>query len=317
MNSDIPLSVGVDFGGTSVKLAVVRGADILGEIERIPTKRYDGPDGLIGAIVEVIGRFKDQHPGLSAIGIGVPGAVDFDKGITYNLTNVPGWANVPVRDIVSEKTGLPTVLENDANCAAYAEFRCGAAVGFPNVVVVTLGTGVGGGLILNGGLYRGSQFAAGEIGQMSVDYRGVDGPYGNFGALERYIGNQQITEIGVRRFREAGRELREDNCSPESLAQAATAGDELTLEIWREVATYLATALTSVVYLLNPDAIVIGGGVAHAGEVLFSPLKERMRAMLSTEFFEALKILHARFGNTAGIIGSAALAAELAENPAS
>ncbi|MCB1093782.1 MAG: ROK family protein, partial [Verrucomicrobiae bacterium] len=221
------LSVGIDFGGTSVKLAVVDGANLMGEIERIPTRNFPEPDDLVAEIVKVIGRFKEEHPRVAAVGVGVPGAVDFDRGMTYNLTNVPGWSNVPLRDIISEKTGLPAVLENDANCAAYAEFKCGAARGYRNVIVVTLGTGVGGGLILNGDLFRGSQFAAGEIGQMSVDYRGVDGPYGNFGALERYIGNQQIAEIGVRRYREAGRDPGVDNGSPESLAQAATAGDEV------------------------------------------------------------------------------------------
>jgi glucokinase len=309
MISHNPLSVGVDFGGTSVKLAAVDGAELLGDIVRIPTRQFNGPDGLIDEIVSVIDRLRGQHPAISSVGIGVPGAVDFDRGITYNLTNVPGWSKVPLRDRIAQRTGLDTVLENDANCAAYAEFKHGAARGYRNVVVVTLGTGVGGGLILNGDLYRGSQFAAGEIGQMSVDYRGADGPYGNFGALERYIGNQQIADFGMKRFLEAGRELTEDNCSPEALAQAAAAGDAVALAIWAAVAELLGTALTSVVYLLNPDMIVIGGGVAHAGDVLFGPLKEKMRAMLSFEFYESLKIVPAEFGNTAGIIGSAALAA--------
>ncbi len=308
-----PITIGIDFGGTSVKLGVVRGADVISEIERIPTQRYDGPDQLMEAIVASVATLRESHPAISAIGIGVPGAVDFERGMTYNLTNVPGWSNVPLRDSIADRCGLPTVLENDANCAAYAEFKRGAGQGFRNVVVVTLGTGVGGGLILNGELYRGSQYAAGEIGQMSIDYDGVDGPYGNWGALERYIGNQQITEIGVKRFLEAGREVTAENCSPESLAQAAYAGDEIAHQVWHVVAKYLGTALTSVVYLLNPDAIVIGGGVAHAGNVLFDPLKEHVRSMLSVEFFDALHIIHARFGNTAGIIGSAALAAELVD----
>lgn len=308
-----PLTIGVDFGGTSVKVGVVRGAEILGEIARIPTQRYDGPDDLLDAIVETIEGMKKEHSGIGAVGIGVPGAVDFERGMTYNLTNVPGWSNVPLRDLVSGKVGLPTVLENDANCAAYAEFKCGAARGFRNVVVVTLGTGVGGGLILNGDLFRGSQYAAGEIGQMSIDYDGVDGPYGNWGALERYVGNQQITQIGVTRFTEAGREITEDNCSPQALAEAAYSGDEIAHQVWHVVADYLGTALTSIVYLLNPDAIVIGGGVAHAGDILFDPLKARIRSMLSEEFFQALHIVPATFGNTAGIIGSAALADDLVE----
>ena len=107
--------------------------------------------------------------------------------------------------------------------------------------------------------------------------------------------------------------MTEEQCSPEVLAEAAREGDEIAHQVWHVVGEYLGTALASVVYLLNPDAIVIGGGVAHAGDVLFEPLRERIRSMLSTEFFEALKIVHARFGNTAGIIGSGALAAELVE----
>jgi glucokinase len=309
MSNTPPVSIGVDFGGTSVKLAAVRGAELLSPIDRIPTREFDSPETLIEAIGVHVERLKETHPGIVAIGIGVPGAVDFDRGVTYNLTNVPGWSNVPLRDKIAARTGLPTVLENDANCAAYAEFRCGAARGLRNVVVVTLGTGVGGGLILNGDLYRGSQFAAGEIGQVSVDYRGVDGPYGNFGALERYIGNQQITDLAACRYREAGRDFQEAVCSPESLAQAAAAGDEIATAVWNEVAILLGTALASVVYLLNPDAIVIGGGVAHAGDVLFAPLRERMRSMLSFEFYDSLKILPAELGNTAGIVGGAALAA--------
>jgi len=303
MNDLSPLSIGIDFGGTSVKLATVQGAELLTEIERIPTKSFDGPAELIEEIAGHVRHLKESHPGIMAIGIGVPGAVDFDRGVTYNLTNVPGWSNVPLRDKIAVRTGLPTILENDANCAAYAEYKCGAARGFRNVVVVTLGTGVGGGLILNGDLYRGSLFAAGEIGQVSVDYRGVDGPYGNFGALERYIGNQQIAELAARRL------VGDHDCSPEALAQTAAAGDPVAIAVWNEVATLLGTALSSVVYVLNPDAIVIGGGVAYAGDVLFAPLRERMRSMLSFEFYDALQILPAKFGNTAGIIGSAALAA--------
>lgn len=312
-SSEIPTTLGIDFGGTSVKIGVVNGAEMIGDISRIPTKKFNGPDGLIDAIVEEVARLRETHPKIAAIGIGVPGAVDFENGVTYNLTNVPGWSNIPLRNIVATKTGLPTVLENDANCAAYAEFKCGVAQGYRNVVVVTLGTGVGGGLILNGDLYRGSQYAAGEIGQMSIDYDGVDGPYGNWGALERYVGHQQITEIAVRRFREAGREIREDNCSPEALAKAAYSGDEIAHQVWSVVAEYLGSALASVVFLLNPDAIVVGGGVSYAGDVLFDPLKERVHSMLSEEFAEALDIVHARFGNTAGIIGGGALAAELVE----
>ncbi len=307
--------IGIDFGGTSVKLAVVEGADLKSGIEKIPTQKYNGPDLLIEAIVAKVSELRSDYPGVSAIGIGVPGAVDFATGITYNLTNVEGWTSIPLKEIMREKTGLPTVVENDANCMAFAEWKFGAGQGFTNLICLTLGTGVGGGLILNGDMYRGSQFAAGEIGQMSVDCHGVPGPYGNNGALERYIGNRQISELAIKRYEGAG-QTPPDDSSPENLALLAKNGDVVALGVWKEVATYLGSCLMSCVFLLNPDAIVIGGGVAHAGDVLFDPLTEELRSSLTTECFDNLQIKHAKFGNTAGIIGSSALADELAQDRA-
>ncbi|MDF1756116.1 MAG: ROK family protein [Verrucomicrobiales bacterium] len=307
--SDIP-TLGIDFGGTSIKIAAVKGADLISDMERIPTQQHEGPDALIEEIKKRVDSLRAKFPDIAAVGIGVPGAIDFEKGITYNLTNVRGWTNIRLRDIIQEKIGLPTVLENDANCMAYAEFKHGAGKGFRNVVCVTLGTGVGGGLILNGELFRGSRFAAGEIGQMSVDLYGVDGPYGNRGALERYIGNRQIGELAAQKYFDAGKDAPED-LSPENLSNLAEAGDEVAVAVWDTVATYLGACLMSTIYLLNPDAIVIGGGVAHAGDVLFIPLREKLKNSLTRECFDDLTLSHARFGNTAGIIGCSTMAREL------
>lgn len=307
--SDIP-TLGIDFGGTSVKIAVVVDADLISEMIRIPTQQHDGPDALIEEIKKQVDTLRKEFPGIAAVGIGVPGAIDFENGITYNLTNVRGWTNVPLRDIIKEKIGLPTILENDANCMAYAEFKHGAGKGFQNVVCVTLGTGVGGGLILNGQLFRGSRFAAGEIGQMSVDLYGVDGPYGNRGALERYIGNRQIGEMATQKYYDAGEDPPE-NVTPENLCKLANEGDEVAIAVWDKVATYLGNCLMSTIYLLNPDAIVIGGGVAHAGDILFKPLNEKLKNSLTKECFDDLTLSHARFGNTAGIIGCSTMAREL------
>lgn len=307
---DNPQVIGIDFGGTSVKLAVVEGSELLTDILRIPTQEFVGPDSLIAAIVERVEEIRTDYPEIRAIGIGVPGAVDSSKGVTYSLTNVKGWKNVPLRDLFAEKTGLPTVVDNDANCMAYAEYRFGAGQGCRNVICVTLGTGVGGGLILNGELYRGSTYAAGEIGQMSVDLNGVPGPYGNSGALERYIGNRQIEELAAATYAERGEAVPADH-TPEGIAVLARSGDLTAKAIWKQVGEYLGSSLMSTVYLLNPDAIVVGGGVAHAGEVLFEPLEKYLQATLTAECFHHLRIVPARFGNTAGILGSSALAGEL------
>ena len=229
--------------------------------------------------------------------------------MTYNLTNVKGWSEVPLRDIMEEKTGIPTVIENDANCMAYAEWKYGAAKGYRHAVCVTLGTGVGGGLILNGELFRGANCAAGEIGQMSIDIDGVEGPYGNCGALERYIGNRQISEKALAVYAEKGVKL-PDDFSPEALAELGSQGDPTALEVWNEVGRSLGCCLMNVVYLLNPEVIVIGGGISEAGELLYAPLRETLRRSLTAECFDHLHIVPARYGNTAGIIGSSALAAE-------
>mgnify|MGYP001222936485 CR=1 FL=1 len=305
-----PTVIGIDFGGTSIKLAVVVGENLLTEVQQIPTRDFDHPDLLIDRILEVVSELRREHPQVSAIGVGVPGAVNFRLGMTYNLTNVKGWTSVPLRDIVTERTGLPSVIENDANCMAYAEWKFGAARGCEHAVCVTLGTGVGGGLILNGDLFRGAACAAGEIGQMSIDLHGVPGPYGNTGALERYIGNQQIAEMARVAYRERGVEP-PASLAPRSLAAAATAGDPVAIDVWCRVAECLGSCLMSVVYLLNPEAIVVGGGIAEAGELLFGPLRETLRKSLTSECFDHLRLVPARFGNTAGILGSSAMAAAL------
>lgn len=308
-NTPTPV-IGIDFGGTSVKLAVVEGERLVTGVYRIPTQEFDNPDQLIDRIAEEVATIRSQHPAVGAIGIGVPGAVNFFNGMTYNLTNVKGWSEVPLRDIMTAKTGLPTVIENDANCMAYAEWKYGAARGYRHAVCVTLGTGVGGGLILNGDLFRGANCAAGEIGQMSIDLKGVPGPYGNTGALERYIGNRQISEMAAAIYAKKGIPLPVDS-SPEALAALAGEGDAVALEVWHEVARCLGFCLMSVVYLLNPEVIVVGGGVSEAGDILFGPLRETLRNSLTAECFDHLHIVPARYGNTAGILGSSAMAAEL------
>ena len=312
MSDTQDIALGLDFGGTSVKVAAVRGAELLGDVERIITSDCNSADEMVAAFGVSIAAWRKKFPDLKAVGVGVPGAVDVDDGVVYNLTNVPGWRNYPLRERLGEVCGLPVMLDNDANCMCFAEFKHGAAQGAKNAVAVTLGTGVGGGLVLDGKMYRGSDFAAGEIGQMSVDYAGVEGPYGNTGALERYIGHRQISAIAADLFEAAGREFSEEDCDPRTLAERAGEGDEIAHQVWYRVADYLGTALGAVIYLLNPDTIVVGGGVAAAGEVLFDPLKEKLRGVLSAEFFERLRIVHAQLGNEAGIIGSAALALEAA-----
>lgn len=312
MQNKTVTAVGVDFGGTSIKLGVCHGADLLEVDEPIPTQGHATPTALIRIIADRVEALRKKHPAIAAVGVGVPGLVQFDRGFIHVLTNVPGWNEVPLKDILQEMTGLPCVVENDANAMAYAEWRYGAGQGKDNVVALTLGTGVGGGLILNGEMHRGSRFSAGEIGQMSIDYRGVSGAYGNLGALEKYMGNVQIAEHAVRAYANAGISKDIDSCTPKLIAEAANAGDPVAKQIWLDIAEWLGTALSSIAWLLNPDVFVIGGGVSLAGPLVFDPLEAKMRSMLSSVVWDGLSIVPAKFQNEAGIIGNAALAGDLA-----
>lgn len=308
--SETPLAIGVDFGGTSVKFGVLYRSNIIDQAPPVSTPDFEGPDALIEAMLRVIGDLRERHPRIEAIGVGVPGFVHFEKGIVHNLTNVPGWVAIPLKKKLSEATGLPVVVENDANCMAYAEWKRGAGRGLNHLVALTLGTGVGGGVVCNGKMVRGAQFGAGEVGQMSIDWQGRRGAYGNLGALEDYVGNNEIAADARQVYLDAGIERHLPECSPAALAKAALLGDEIALGIWDQVAAKLATAIMNCCWLLNPQAIIIGGGVAKAGDILFNPLTAHLYAQLSAPFKEHLMILPARFGNEAGMVGAAALALE-------
>ena len=305
-------AIGIDFGGTSVKFGVVKGCKIIDTPSPIPTQSFPTRDSLIGEICKVVERIKLAHPEVAAIGVGVPGFVNFEKGVISNLTNVLGWQNVPFRDILSEKTGLPVTIDNDANAMAYAEWKLGAGRGFKDLVCLTLGTGVGGGIIANGQMIRGANFGAGELGQTSIDYRGRMGTYGNPGSLEEYIGNREIIQEAIRFYKHDGIQKTADEITPAYLSELALTGDETALKIWHWVAEKLACTMMNCCYLLNPAAFVIGGGVAKAGDLIFEPLREKLNKWVIESQVESLEIIPAQFGNDAGIIGCAALALEQA-----
>ncbi len=311
MIGDTP-AVGIDFGGTSVKTGVVAGARVVATSPSIPTQDFDGPEALVDAIAQAIATLRESHPDVVAVGVGMPGFVDSEQGIVRKLTNVRGWAEFPLRDELAGRCGLPVAVDNDANCMAYAEWRVGAGRGYRNLICVTLGTGVGGGVIVEDRLIHGSRFGAGEIGQMSIDYQGRTGHYQNHGALEDYVGNREIAERAAAAYATAGIPKPLEDCSPAVLAKSAAAGDAVALAIWEETARMLASALMSCCWLLNPEAIVIGGGVARAGEVLLRPLKTHLLAQLSAPFRDHLVVLPAAFCNDAGIIGAAAIARDAA-----
>jgi len=308
--NDIPLAIGIDFGGTSVKTGVVRGSEIIDHAPPIATQDFRSPGELIATMIRAVEDLRIRHAGIKAIGIGMPGFVDFEKGIVFNLTNVRGWENIPLRRLLAEATGLPVAADNDANCMAFAEWKLGAGRGYNHLVCASLGTGVGGGIIVNGGMVRGARFGAGEIGQTSIDYQGRQGHYGNLGALEDYVGNQEITADALASYKSAGIAKDIEDCSPAALSEAARHGDLVAISHWNLIGRMLATAMMNTCWLLNPEALVIGGGVARAGDLIFNPFREHLLKQLSGPFKDDLAILPAAFGHEAGTIGAAALALE-------
>jgi glucokinase len=305
-------AIGIDFGGTTVKPGVVVDGKIIARLPPLRTHDYAGHDSLLTAIRQAIEELQKQYPEVAAVGAGLPGMVDSINGRVWQLSNVPGWEDVPLTALLEEWSGLPAAIDNDANAMAYAEWLFGAGHEGVNVVCVTLGTGVGGGLILDRRLYRGSRLGAGEIGQMTMDPNGPPGQYGNNGALEKYVGNVQIAERAQALYREAGAAKTQEECSPLALEVAANAGDTIAHKVWEEVGFAIGITLCDIVWLLNPDRVVIGGGVARAGEYVFGPIRRVIEERTMKIFHEGLTIVPAKLGNDAGMIGSAALALDKA-----
>jgi glucokinase len=301
-------AIGIDFGGTTIKFALVEDGKIIQRGEAIDTLHSGDSTAIEEALLARIAQLREVRPDTVAIGVGLPGIIDSVNGIVHRLSNVPGWNDIPLRDLLRQRTGLHAAIENDAKCMAYAEWKYGAARNGVNVVCVTLGTGVGGGLILNGQLYRGSFLGAGEIGQMSIDYQGCPGNYGNLGAIEKYVGNHQIAERAQRLYESAGRLVPIEQCTPAAMETAAHSGDQIAKQLWAQIGRELGVALANVVWLLDPDSIVLGGGVAKAGDLLFDPIRKTIQSVTMPTFYENLKIVPAALGNDAGCIGSASIA---------
>jgi len=306
----------IDIGGTKLASGIV-GADgrILARGE-VPTLAGEGPERVLDRIVRLAKGLLGM-PGIPAdavqrIGIGCAGPVDRQAGLILNPPNLPGWVRVPLVERIENALGCPTVLENDANAAALGEFRYGAGRGASSLVYLTVSTGIGGGIILDGKIWHGLKDGAGEVGHMTLL---PDGPIcgcGNRGCLEALASGPSI----ARRAREAlatGREsrLREiQDPTAADVTRLVREGDTVAGEVWRETVTYLGLGVAAIVTMLAPERVVIGGGVAMAGELLFEPLRREVRQRVKLVAVESVPILPAALGRDVGILGAAAVALE-------
>jgi len=298
--------IGIDLGGTNLKVALLDLKYNIKDREVLGTRSFLEKEELISGIVYSINRII-KYNGLDktdilGVGLGLPGPVDTRQGVVHFLPNVPGWKEVRLRDILKKRIGLAVFLDNDAKVMALAEHRLGAARGFNNVLCMTLGTGIGGGIIIGGKLYRGFNNAAGEVGHLPINERGLSCNCGRSGCLEAYIGNSRILNSARKEFKR--------DISLEELSLLAAKGNRSAIKIWSNVGKRLGFALAGVVNILNLDAVVMGGGVSNAGRVLFDSAKESLKNQAMSVQGGHVKIFRAKLGNNAGLIGAAIMVRE-------
>lgn len=303
--------IGIDLGGTYIKGALLNTAGHIIHKSQIPTEAHEGYQKVISRILQIIsnltaqGAMKPEE--LLGIGIGVPGQIAFSQGKVVFAPNL-GWQDIYIRDIIAEATGVPVYLDNDGNVAALGEMWCGAGKGYSDIIAVTIGTGIGGGIIIDGRVVRGVSGSAGEIGHMIMLENGPLCNCGQRGCLEALCAAGAM----VRQAKEAieadkPTSLSADKLEVKDIFIAAEKGDHIANEIIDRSAYYLGIAIANTINLLNPEIVIIGGGVANAGDRLINPIRERAMASTLKEASAAVKILPAQLGNDAGSVGAGAL----------
>ncbi len=309
--------IGIDVGGTNVKIALVNDKGEIKYSNSVPTRAEMGYEYTVNnikqAIHDLLAETKLTTKDIEGIGFGFPGQVDYKAGIVRNAPNIPGWVEVPIAKLIEDEFHIPTRVDNDVRCAALGELNYGAGKGCENLICITVGTGIGSGLIVNGKLVRGASNAAGEIGHIKLQM--TDGPIcgcGDTGCLEAFASGPSIVAMAndyIRGGKSAKfREMAEGGAiTPFIVCEAAKAGDPVAQRIFTIMGEYIGIGMASVVNLLNPEKIIVGGGVADAGDFLLNPLKETLYKRAMKVAGAAVEVVPAQLGNTAGVIGASLL----------
>jgi glucokinase len=332
-NTDV--SMGIDFGGTFIKGGLCDAAGALvAPLESIPTEADRGFDHSFAQITTLIDRLMQLGTAarlrVAAVGIGAPGPMSHATGTIHDAPNLPGWMNIPLKELLEQHCKLPVIVENDANAAAYGEFvrlvvsKSGQIAAVENLVLLTLGTGIGGGVILKGRLWRGSFDNAGEIGHTIVVPNGAPCPCGQRGCLERYASANAITSRYAKTRTGAERAARlripeieqsqaikreeRELAGAAAVAAAARGGDTGAIEIWSSACEYLAIAVVNLQHTFNPQIVLLAGGLSAAGEQLLRPVREAFERQSWRIAPDHPRIELAQLGGTAGTIGAAMLA---------
>lgn len=300
---------GIDVGGTFTKIALVDEESRIVAKVSISSAGFSVKETFVkkvkGAMRAILDNCSLGWDDVKGIGIGVPGQVDFEQGIVINLTNIKGWGHFHLVNYLKSFFKIPVLVENDANCMALAEVRMGAAQGASYALCMTLGTGVGAGLIIHNEIYRSPYFFGGEIGHVPVRLDGAKCVCGGAGCLEQYVGNRAIALKAKKIFK---REI-----PLERLSEMASQGNKKARMVWEDAGNILGMAIAGIMNVFNPQVIVIGGGVALAGKVLFDSVEETVKKHAMKFLKKKVRIRAAELGNDAGVLGAALLVKEKVE----
>jgi glucokinase len=306
----------IDLGGTDIKSAILSPDGKIIYFGKYPTQASKGPQkvvaGILSAIKDSLMKAALEVNELCGISIAAAGILDVKNGVVTSSPSLPGWHNIPLRDMVAEKLGMDVCLINDASAAALGEHRFGAGRGADNLVYLTVSTGIGGGIIISGKLYVGADGCAGEIGHMVIEADGPRCNCGNFGCLEVMASGTAIANDAKRRIGQGETSLISefsggglDSITAEVVASAAKQGDSLACEVVDKAAYYLGVGLANIVNIFNPEVVVIGGGVSKMGDILLKPARKVVKQRAFKLPVRTVRIVRSRLGDKAGTIGAA------------
>lgn len=307
------LWLGIDLGGTNVKVALVSHDGEVVQKSSLKTHADRGPDAVMAIMAEgaasVVADAGQTMKDIAAAGIGAPGPMNWQTGVVYSPPNLPGWKDVPLAQLMGERLGIRCYVDNDANCACLGEFERGAGRDVRNMCLFTLGTGIGGGLVIEGQLLRGIDGTAGEIGHMRVEHEGRACNCGAKGCLEAYASATGLVKTAKERLTGGAvtrlRDLTLESITARKISELALAGDTFCVEVIQETGRWLGVAAADLINLLNPEMLAFAGGLADAGDMLLGPAREIAAAMAFEVPARRAKIVRAELGKDAGVIGAA------------
>lgn len=307
--------IAVDLGGTQIRAARYTSEGVQEARVAMPTGAPDGLEPVFQRIRSAVRQVWPLEGTVAAIGMGVPGPLDYRRGVIRFAPNLPGWVDIPIRDMMLQTFGIPVFVGNDADVAGLAEHRFGAGRGVQNMIYMTISTGIGGGFILGNKLFVGGHGSGGEVGHIAVDLHNPHREQGNTGTLEELAAGPAIAYRARLRL-EAGEPslLRElvngdlERITAKEVNEAAQQGDALARAIFTEAGMYIGAAIVNLIYLLDPGLFVLGGSVTQAGDLLFGPIWETVKLRAPATYLEYTRIVPAQLGADVGLWGALALA---------